>query len=73
MAGTVGYGLVIYNRGEIWWLESEVFRADPPVTNYTPLDENLEQEWHSGNGKASERTRALFQTYVFSQYTQCKD
>lgn len=37
MADTEGYGLVIYDRGEIWRLESEVFRADPAVTNYTIL------------------------------------
>lgn len=41
MADVSGYGLVIYDRGELWRLESEVFRADPVATNYTILGESF--------------------------------
>ncbi|XP_014482269.1 PREDICTED: major royal jelly protein 1-like [Dinoponera quadriceps] len=41
MADISGYGLVIYDRGQLWRLESKLFRADPAVTNYTILGESF--------------------------------
>ncbi|EFN81560.1 Major royal jelly protein 1, partial [Harpegnathos saltator] len=44
MADVTGYGLVIYDRGQMWRLESKEFRADPAVSNYTIMGESFTLE-----------------------------